>query len=429
MITRRVKIQLLVFALITVVGVTFVGIRYAQIPSLIFGSGYRVTAHFDNSGGGIFAGGEVTYRGVNVGRVDKLVLTDSGVDVVMDIKDDYDTIPANTLAVVGNKSAVGEQYVDLQPQTDDGPYLKAGSEIAAPDTRTPIPTEKILSDLVTTVGSVNKKSLKTTITELGEAFDDSGRDLQTILDSGSSFLDTANANFETTRALIRDGNTVLKGQIASESAIRTFARQLDLFSTTLADADPDLRRLIDNGAPAAAALKKLIDDNGVELGDLINNLVTTGQVIVKNIPGIRQLLVIYPYVVEGGFTVVSKSPDTGLYDAHFGLILTTQAVCHQGYGSTDTRPPQNGGNRPMNTKAGCTEPITESNARGPQNLPRPAASYGDSPVVASYDPSTGKLTWGDTAPDGLDSPDSVAPPTLGKETWKWLYLQPLTPPQ
>ena len=51
---------------------------------------------------------------------------------------------------------------------------------------------------------------------------------------------------------------------------------------------------------------------------------------------------IYPYVVEGGFTVVSKSPDTGLYDAHFGMIITDQKVCHQGYEGTDTRPPQDG---------------------------------------------------------------------------------------
>ena len=35
---------------------------------------------------------------------------------------------------------------------------------------------------------------------------------------------------------------------------------------------------------------------------------------------------IYPYVVEGGFTVVSKSPDTGMYDAHFGLILQQNAA-------------------------------------------------------------------------------------------------------
>ena len=44
---------------------------------------------------------------------------------------------------------------------------------------------------------------------------------------------------------------------------------------------------------------------------------------MKNLAGIEQVLVIYPYIVEGGFTVVSKDPDTGLYDAHFGMVLTS----------------------------------------------------------------------------------------------------------
>ena len=63
MITRRTKIQLLVFVLITLLGVTFVGARYAQLDRLFFDDTYTVVAHFADSGG-IFAGGEVTYRGV-----------------------------------------------------------------------------------------------------------------------------------------------------------------------------------------------------------------------------------------------------------------------------------------------------------------------------------------------------------------------------
>ena len=138
---------------------------------------------------------------------------------------------------------------------------------------------------------------------------------------------------------------------------------------------------------------------------------------------------IYPYVVEGGFTVVSKSPDTGLYDAHFGMILTDNPVCHAGYEGTDTRPPQDGTSRPMNVNARCNEPAAQSSARGAQHAPqRAAASYADSPVVASYDPETGKLTWGapsSTEAAGLGSAGTVAPPSLGEESWKWLFLQPL----
>lgn len=427
MITRRTKIQLLVFVVITLVGVSFVGARYARLDRLFYDSSYQVVAHFERSGG-IFAGGEVTYRGVKIGRVQEMRLTDEGVDVVLAIENEYDTIPADSVALVGNKSAVGEQYVELQPQSNERPYLGDDSEIVMADTRTPIQTETLLSNLSTTVASVDRKALQTTITELGAAFAGTGEDLQRIIDTGNDFINEANANFDTTTALIRDANTVLNGQIDSESSIRTFARQLSLFSGALADADPEVRRLIDAGSPAAVALRRLIEDNQVELGDLVNNLVTTGEVVVRHLDGIRQLLVIYPYVVEGGFTVVSKSPDTGLYDAHFGLIITDQPVCKRGYESTDTRPPQDGSNRPMNERARCEEPPTVSNARGAQNKfdrYRAPADY-DAPVVASYDPEAGKLTWGAEVPGGLTNPGSVAPPTLGKESWKWLYLQPLT---
>ena len=428
MITRRTKIQLMIFVVITLFGVTFVGARYAQLDKAFYDDNYTVTASFADSGG-IFAGGEVTYRGVTVGTVSKLALTDAGVDVVLDIDKGYDEIPADTLAVVGNRSAVGEQYVELQPQRDDGPYLHNGSVIDQQDTRLPIATDTLLTHLSETVESVDKDDLKTTVDELGAAFAGTGEDLQTIIDSGTSFINAANDNFDVTTALIRDSNTVLHGQIDSESAIRNFSSQLQAFSSVLAGADPDLRHLIDTGGVAATELRTFLEQNQVELGDLINNLVTTGDVIVKHLDGIKQILVIYPYVVEGGMTVVSKSPDTGLYDAHFGMILTTQKVCHGGYGGTDTRPPQDGASRPMNVDARCDEPATESNARGAQNAPRAATSYDDSPVVASYDPTTGKLVWGDpTATDatGLSSTGTVAPPSLGEESWKWLFLQPLT---
>ena len=131
---------------------------------------------------------------------------------------------------------------------------------------------------------------------------------------------------------------MLKTQVDRPSAIRTFAQQLSLFSGSLAGSDKDLREVIDQGSATATQLRTFLEENRVDLGELINNLVTTGDVIVKHLPGIEQILVIYPYVVEGGFTVVSKSPDTGLYDAHFGLILTTNPVCHGGYEGTDTRP-------------------------------------------------------------------------------------------
>ncbi|GEP38686.1 ABC transporter substrate-binding protein [Nocardioides psychrotolerans] len=423
MITRRTKLQLLVFVLITLLGVTYVGARYAKLDRLFIDDTYTVVAHFPESGG-IFAGAEVNYRGVKIGRVGELVLTDEGVDVHLEVEKTFDAIPADTIAIVGNRSAVGEQYVELQPNVDEAPFLRDASEIDEADTRTPVSTNQLLTNLSNTVSSVDQEALRITVSEFGDAFAGAGEDLETIIDSGNSFIEVANQNFDVTDRLIEDSNVVLRGQLASESALRTFASQLALFSETLAGADGDLRTVIDTGSATATQLRTFLEQNRVELGDLINNLVTTGEVVVKRLPGIAQVLSIYPYVVEGGFTVVAKSPDTGLFDAHFGMIITDTPVCHRGYEGTDTRPPQDGSNRPMNEEARCSEPPAMSNPRGSQNAPSRVA-----PVIASYDEETGKLTWGDRASRAATSTGSVAPPTLGEESWKWLYLQPLMAPQ
>ena len=414
MITRRVRIQLLFFVVITLVGCTYVGARYAQLDKALIDDSYTVVAHFEDSGG-IFAGGEVTYRGVSVGKVDKLELTDAGVDVYLDIENSYDEIPADAKALVGNRSAVGEQYVELQPQTDAKPFLQNDGEIPMENTELPISTNTILTDISNTVQSVDQEALRTTVDELGQAFAGTGEDLQKIIDAGNTFIEAADDNFDITTALIEDSNTVLRGQIASESALRTFATQLSLFSGTLADADPDLRRVIDSGSFAANQLRTFLEANKVELSELIRDLATTGDVIVKHLKGIQQVLVLYPYVVEGGFTVVSKSPN-GLYDAHFGMILTSQPVCTKGYEGTVKRTPKQGGNVPMNEDARCTEPASKTNARGSQHAPQR--------VAATYDQETGQLTWG--GDDTLSPAGSLAPRALGEESWKWLYLQPLT---
>jgi phospholipid/cholesterol/gamma-HCH transport system substrate-binding protein len=421
MITHRTRIQLLVFALITLLGVSYTGARYARLDRLFLHDHYTVVAHFLSSGG-IYTGGEVSYRGVKIGQVGDMRLTREGVDVYLDIDNKFDKVPADTLAVVGDRSAVGEQYVELQPQSDAAPYLHDSSEIAPTDTRTPLPTEKLLGDAADTVSSVDTGDLSTTVSELGKAFAGSGEDLAQILRTSSDFIRTADDNFSVTSALIRDGNTVLSGQVASESAIRTFAQQLSLFSGTLAGSDADLRRLLVNGASGAQELQAFLEANKVDLTELLSESVTTGDIVLRHLPGLRQVLVLYPYVVEGGFTVLDKNK-AGHYDAHFGLVMTPAKLCKKGYEGTQKRPPQDGSNKAMNTGARCSEPITESNPRGAQNLDRPApgGTGDDAPVVAAYDSATGSLEWGDpraaSTSAGTDS-------TAGKDTWKWLYLPP-----
>jgi phospholipid/cholesterol/gamma-HCH transport system substrate-binding protein len=421
MITARTKKQLIAFVILTLVGVTFVGARYARLDRLFYDSAYTVSAHFDQSGG-IFSGAEVTYRGVKVGSVEKMKLTDKGVDVLLSIEKSSEKIPSDSLALVGNKSAVGEQYVELQPKTDDGPYLKDGSEIDTPDTAVPVSTTEILTNLSELVESVPQADLRTVVAESGAAFKDSGPSIGQIIDTSTSFIETANQNFDVTTALIRDSRVVLQTQADKGSAIRSFTRDLALFSGTVAQNDKYLRSLIDNGSATANELRTFLEQNRVNLGQLINNLVTNNEVVVKHLKGIRQLLILYPYVVAGGYTVAKKN-DNGRYDAQFGLIFQQEGpVCEAGYGSTNQRPPQDTKDLPMNTRAGCTD--GSKNYRGAEKGPSGRTGTAYRSPVATYDAKTGTTTWADQDTSAKIAYDGGAAQLFGEDSWKWMLLQP-----
>src|SRR5690348_14685780 len=75
------------------------------------------------STGGLFEGSSVTYRGVKVGKVHQIKLTKNGV-VAKVVITSSDEIPVDSLVKVRSLSPVGEQYLDFQPKTSKGPYLK-----------------------------------------------------------------------------------------------------------------------------------------------------------------------------------------------------------------------------------------------------------------------------------------------------------------
>ena len=106
MIGKFVKIQLIVFVVVGLVALVYVGAKYARLDKLAGVGMYTVTAQLPDSGG-IFTNAEVTYQGVPVGRVGGLTLTKTGVDVALDIDSGGPDIPASATAAAASRSASG----------------------------------------------------------------------------------------------------------------------------------------------------------------------------------------------------------------------------------------------------------------------------------------------------------------------------------
>ncbi len=338
MIGRKVKFQLLAFAAVALLGMSYLSFNYIGLDRLVLGSGYEVAADFSDSGG-IFVNAEVTYRGVGVGRVSDMQLVDDGVRVVLTIDPDTDPIPAGTSAFVATRSAVGEQYVDLRPDTDQGPFLEDGSVIPQDRTGIPVSVEQLLLNIDNLVGSIDQDNLRTVVDELGKAFAGAGDDLGRLIDNGDVLLARAEESLPQTLQLITDGRTVLGTQVASRSAIETWAAELRTFTDTLVELDPDLRGLVVNAPDAGEQLEQLVEDAGPGLGSLLRNVDILNGVTTPRLDGVEQLLVTYPDVVSGNFTVVRRDPD-GVMRSHFGFVLNAgdPHSCTTGYVASSQLP-------------------------------------------------------------------------------------------
>ena len=421
MIRRGVQVQLALFLLITLLTVSVLSAKYVGLYDRMVGGQIHVSADFAQSGG-IFVGSEVAYRGVTVGRVEGLRLSKDG--VLVDAKLERGTkIPRDTKVVVENRSAVGEQYLDFQPRRPGGPLLESGDTIARKDTAFPLRVDTLLLDLDRTVNSVDKQDLQTVVKELGLAFGDGGEDLQRLLDSGDALTRSATQALPETVKLIDDGRIVLDTQRETAGDIKTFSSNFADLTETLKSSDTDLRLILDRGVVASKELETLIRDNQGNLAALIANLITVGQVTTARVDGIQQLLVTYPDVVAGGFTVV---PGDGT--AHFGLALAHDPpVCTQGYGGTQrTDPTKVSGLPKVNTSARCTLPRgSAGSVRGAQNAPGPSGNtnasmplaFGNQPVSPGMAASLGRTTPHVSVPQPPSGGDSSG------SSWLWIMKE------
>jgi phospholipid/cholesterol/gamma-HCH transport system substrate-binding protein len=352
--TRLVKFQLVAFVLVSVVGIVYLGGSYIRVDRMAGRGVHTVHLQLADSGG-IFSNAEVSYRGVTVGRVGELRLIPDGVEVDLVLDDSGPRIPADLRAQVANRSAVGEQYVDLLPNTDHGPFLRDGSVIPRDHTATPLPVETVLLNLDQLVTSIPLDRLRVVVDELYAAFDGTGPQLQQLLDATSLLVRTADENLPQTLDLLRDGRTVLATVNDQASAIRSFSGDLRLLSEQLNASDADIRHLVAAGPLISDELSALIRDAGPGLGDLMADLlVINTEVLLPRQDSIRVPLFTYPIVVASGYTVL---PGDGTAHLTLGLNIFDPPPCMDGYQATEKRTPYQTWRAPLNININCAEPL------------------------------------------------------------------------
>src|SRR6478672_7150612 len=243
MLTRLTRLQLAIFSIVTVLCVGAISAFYLHVPSALGIGSYNVKADFV-VGGGLYQNANVTYLGVTIGRVESLGLTADG--VVADMRLNTNTpVPENVTATVKSVSALGEQYVDLvPPQDSSNTMLRDGSTISVEHTAVGQDIAGLLTQADRLVSSVGNSRLQELLRETFKAFNGSGPELARLIQSSRLLVDEANSNYEQTTQLIDQAGPFLQAQVRSGDDIKSAADGLARFTTELANADPQLRSVL-----------------------------------------------------------------------------------------------------------------------------------------------------------------------------------------
>ncbi len=250
-----------------------------------------VTVMLGNTGG-LFEGSAVTYRGVKVGKVKELTITRQGVRADITLSSGTE-VPTDSIARVRSLSPVGEQYLDFQPNTDQGPFLEDGAEVAAEFTDLP----KSLSSTVIAVNKVlrqvDDQKLRSFLVELSTGLQGTGDDIGQLVDQGDLILAELDSVWPQTERLLRNSDPVLDIGTDNATALRDLGASARQLAGFLRAYDPELRRTLDRAPSQLRQLEILFQDAQKVLPGFLTVGVSLTDIFALHDPHLRALLQAY----------------------------------------------------------------------------------------------------------------------------------------
>lgn len=330
MIDRLAKIQLSIFAVITVITLSVMAIFYLRLPAT-FGIGtYGVSADFV-AGGGLYKNANVTYRGVAVGRVESVGLNPNGVTAHMRLNSGT-AIPSNVTATVRSVSAIGEQYIDLvPPENPSSTKLRNGFRIQRQNTRIGQDVADLLRQAETLLGSLGDTRLRKLLHEAFIATNGAGPELARLIESARLLVDEANANYPQVSQLIDQAGPFLQAQIRAGGDIKSLADGLARFTWQLRAADPRLRDTLADAPDAIDEANTAFSGIRPSFPALAASLANLGRVGVIYHKSIEQLLVVFPALFAAIITSAGGVPQDEGAKLDFKIDLHDPPPCMTGF--------------------------------------------------------------------------------------------------
>ena len=364
MLTRFIKFQLVLFAILTILAIGVLGWYYLRVPSLVGIGQYKLYADLPRSGG-LYATANITYRGTQIGKVTAVEPTERGARATMSIDDRY-KIPADATANVHSVSAIGEQYLDLVSTGNPGQYFKDGQTI----TEGTVPSEvgPALDSADRGLAVLPKEKIDSLLTETSKAVGGLGPALQRLGDGTTNLAQGFQENLPQVNDIIANATPILQSQVDSGDAIEQWSRNLNILAAQSAAEDQSLRSGLQQAPPTLDQASALFSDVRESLPQTLANLEVIIDMLKRYHKGLEQTLVIAPQGLTVAQAGLIFAPE-GLL--HFGLSINQPPPCLTGFvPASEWRSPADTSMAPLPSGTYCKIPKDVQNVvRGARNYP------------------------------------------------------------
>lgn len=283
---------------------------------------YTVSVELGDLGQGVVTGTDVKIRGVRVGSVGKVELTEGYRAVAELVLDEGTRVPERSSFLVTGKTLLGEKQVEVlfDGAVEEGPFLPDGTLIADP--ARVVEVEDVLAALAEITTSIDPDDLATVFDEFFGAFEGMGPTIAKGIDQGSQAADlfarTLPDQIANTRALSqvaeaigptgedfnRLGQNVVEGMPTLSGNQPGLARFLDALGgaakelgTAFRVARPDIDRMLVGGDN----ILRVLFHYRLEIGQVVDGLVVYSSKFGPGFtnPGVTGQAAYFQIILEG----------------------------------------------------------------------------------------------------------------------------------
>lgn len=355
---RRARLAQALLAVILVAGTAYVADNV--VGGHLFEDTWHVTVDLDQAAG-LHERSTVDYRGQQIGSVTGVRLTDSGVTATLEI-DHGVQVPRDSSFQVRDLSAVGEQYLDIRPRANDGPWLADGDHVDADETSTPVPVHQLVADTQHLVKRIDLGDLRTIAREADATFGDGSVDLRATsreLERSVALLRELQPDLD---VLLYRGRVPLKALDDLQPELRSSAHDLAQVTQALGAAAPTVRVLLRQGGQLTARLRSMLDAIGPALGDLFGTSAPLATMSEEHLHGLGVWMDWIPKQLEA---MAGSTRDAT------GHVVLVPKLLHNCVYTDDQRDPTDTAPEPAPTDRHCTSDDPTVQQRGSQNVPKP----------------------------------------------------------